>query len=86
MIHQINNPVSVKLVYDHQRRFVYPQTVTWEGRTYTICKIGLHHTFRVGKVLYHTFSVASETLFFRLTLDTETLFWRLEEISDGLPD
>lgn len=86
MIHKLNAPVSVKLVYDHQSRTVFPQEVSWEGRVYLIIKIGLHHTFRAGRTLYHVFSVASKTLFFRLVLDTDTLLWRLEEISDGLPD
>lgn len=62
-----------------------PKWVKWKNRIYKIEKIGLHHSFRQGRVLYHAFSVASRTLFFRLVLDTETLAWRLEEISDGLP-
>lgn len=86
MIHKLNAPVSVKLFYDHKTRTVFPQEVAWEGRVYEIIKIGLHHTFRTGRTLYHVYSVASKTLFFRLVLDTDTLFWRLEEISDGLPD
>lgn len=86
MIHKLNAPVSVKLVYDHKTRTVFPQEVGWKGRVYPLIKIGLHHTFRTGRTLYHVYSAASDTLFFRLVLDTETLAWRLEEISDGLPD
>lgn len=62
-----------------------PKWVKWKNRVYKIEHIGLHHTFREGRVLYHAFSVATDTLFFRLVLDTETLNWKLEEISDGLP-
>jgi hypothetical protein len=62
-----------------------PKWVKWKNKVYQIEKIGLHHSFRQGRVLYHAFSVASRTLFFRLILDTETLSWNLEEISDGLP-
>ncbi len=61
-----------------------PAKVKWQGRVYTITKLGFHHTMRVGRVLHHIFSVATDTLFFRLNLDTETLFWTLEELSDGL--
>lgn len=86
MIHKVNDPVSVKLICDHKRKLVYPQEILWEGHKHIIKKIGLRHSSRVGKVLYHVYSVASDTLFFRLVLDTETLFWQLEEISDGLPD
>lgn len=85
MIQKISTPVSVDLVFDHRQRMVFPKEIIWEGETYPILKIGLHHTYRTGRTLFHVFSVASETLFFRLVLNTETLFWSLEEISDGLP-
>lgn len=82
MIEKISASVSVSLVYDHSQKKVFPKFVKWEGRTYEIEKIGLHHTFREGRTLYHVFSVASKTLYFRLVLNTDTLAWRLEEISD----
>lgn len=61
-----------------------PKYVVWKGRSYTISKIGLHHFFREGRVLYHVFSVVSDTLFLRLKLNTENLRWKLEEISDAI--
>jgi len=86
MIEKVSVPVSVSLSFDSKKRKVFPKWIVWNGRLYPIVKIGLHHTFRKGRVLYHVFSVVSKTLFFRLVLDTDTLHWRLEEISDGLPD
>lgn len=86
MTEKIDAPVSVNLVYDHIKRKVFPLLIKWDGKLYSIKKVGLHHTFREGKVLYHVFSVSSESLFFRLVLNTENLMWRLEEVSDGLPD
>lgn len=86
MIQRLKVPVSVDLIFDAQKRKIWPKEVIWNGRVYPIIKIGLHHTYRVGRTLYHVFSVASKTLFFRLILNTENLFWTLEEISDGLPD
>lgn len=83
MIQKISAPISVDLSFDHKERRVIPRRLVWEGQEHQIAKIGLHHTYRLGRVLYHVFSVATKTLFFRLVLDTETLFWRLEEISDG---
>lgn len=83
MLQKFSEPVSVSLVFDHTQRHVYPHGVVWNGRKYSIIKVGLHHAYRVGKTLYHVFSVESETLFFRLVLDTETLHWTLEEVSDG---
>lgn len=62
----------------------FPKWVSWKNKVYKVEKVGLHHTFREGRVLYHIFSVVTETLFMRLKLDTETLNWKLEEISDGI--
>lgn len=85
MIQKISVPVSVSLISDYQKSCVYPKAVLWNGRVYKITKVGLHHTFREGRVLFHIFSVVTDTLFFRLKLNSETLGWQLEEISDGLP-
>ena len=86
MIEKVNEPVSVNFMFDSQKRSVEPKALVWNGRLYAISKIGLHHTFRKGRTLYHVFSVASKSLFFRLVLNTESLNWKLEEISDGLAD
>jgi hypothetical protein len=86
MIQKINSPVSVGVSFDHTKARISPRWVVWDGRLHPVAKIGLHHTFREGRVLFHVFSVASKTIFFKLVLDTETLKWRLEEISDGLAD
>lgn len=86
MVEHIDAPVSVNFVFDHKKRLVYPSEIIWGDKTYKIKKIGMHHSARRGRTLYHFFSVVSDTLFFRLVLNTETLFWRLEQISDGLAD
>jgi hypothetical protein len=83
MIEKIDAPVSVNLVYDHTQKRVFPKHVKWEGKTYEILKVGLHHSFYDGKILYHIFSAVSSTLFFKLKLNTENLSWRLEEIADA---
>jgi hypothetical protein len=80
MTTKIDERVEVNLVS------AVPQWVFWRGRTYQITKIGLHHTYCEGRILYHIFSVVSQTLFFRLKFNTENLFWTLEEIDDGLPN
>ena len=86
MIEKISAPVTVGVVYDHKTRKVLPSYVIWEGKAHKINKVGLHHTFRQGRTLFHVFSVATPTLFLRLVLNTDNLSWRLEEISDGLAD
>jgi hypothetical protein len=83
MIQRIHAPISVDLVFDHTLRKVFPRFVRWEGQSHRILKIGLHHTYRQGRTLYHVFSVETATLFFRLVLDTDTLHWSVEEIADG---
>jgi hypothetical protein len=82
MMQKISCPVSVGVSFDHTKSRISPRWIVWEGRLHPISKIGLHHTFRTGRTLYHVFSVASKTLFFRLVLDTDTLKWKLEEIAD----
>ncbi len=86
MLYKLAEPVSLNLVFDAKKGNVFPRMLEWRGRSYNIIKVGLHHTYREGRVLYHVFSVASNTLFFRLVLNTENLHWKLEEISDGMPD
>jgi hypothetical protein len=82
MIQKVNSPVSVSFSFDSAKRKVAPKCVIWNNRLYPITKLGLHHTYRVGRTLHHVFSVATPTLFFRLVLNTENLHWTLEEISD----
>jgi hypothetical protein len=83
MTQRINEEISVSLSFDSKKRKVAPRWIIWNNRLYPVIKIGLHHTFREGKTLYHVFSVTSKSLFFRLVLNTENLHWRLEEIDDG---
>jgi hypothetical protein len=85
MIQKLQEPVSVWLIFDHVRRVTVPKRVLWQKRVYEVEMIGLHHQFRVGRVLYHIFSVVAGGLFFRLSLNTENLQWVLEEIADGEP-
>lgn len=60
-----------------------PRSVVWRNRDYEIKKVGLHHKYTRGKILYHVFSVATDTTFFRLVLNTNNLLWKLEEVSSG---
>lgn len=86
MVQKLSEPVSVYFSYNHTKNSLLPHWVGWRGRMHEVKKLGLHHSFRKGRTLYHVFSVASSSLFFRLLLNTENLHWKVEEISDGLPD
>lgn len=83
MLEKINEKVSANLIYDRQKGVVYPSQLFWQGKTFTIIKIGYHHLIREGRNIKHIFSVSDNSLFFKLALDTENLNWTLEEVSDG---
>ena len=74
----LNEKVTVGMVND------IPKYMIWKGRSHTITKIGLHHHYKEGNILYHIFSAVTSTLFLRLKLNTDNLLWTLEEISDGI--
>jgi hypothetical protein len=84
MTQKISSPVSVSLNFNHEKCQVFPKWILWNKRLYAVSQVGLHHTYRQGRTLYHVFSVVSQDTFFRLILNTENLHWRLEEIGDGL--
>ncbi len=86
MMQKLSAPVSVELFFDHRRRSVMPVRVVFDGREHMIQKVGLHHTFRQGRTLFHVFSAATESVFFRLVMNTDNLFWTVEEIADGETD
>lgn len=86
MRQQLKAPISVHLISDHRTGTVKPRRLSWDGQTRDIHQIGLHHTYRRGRTLFHVFGVIANGLYYRLVLDTETLLWTVEEIHDGLPD
>ena len=54
MIRKISEPVDV--VFHH-----LPISLTWSGRTYSVLKVGLHHTYRHGATCHHIFSVVAHS-------------------------
>lgn len=82
----INEKVSVATLYDRTKNLNMPVKLRWQGKTYTINKLGFHHKYRQGRTLMHVFSVSNSNLAFRLEFDSDTLTWTLKEISDGLAD
>lgn len=74
-------PVSVNLVYNHKKNRVFPVALTWDGKVRKIKSVDLHHIYRVGRILYHVFSVSTEGAFFKLVLNTDNLFWEVEEVA-----
>lgn len=56
-----------------------PYSFSWRGRKYRVSVVGMHHTIREGRRLFHIFFVSDGMTFFKLILDTETLGWKLLE-------
>ena len=81
----LQEKVTVNLVSNCRTGQVLPKHLGWRGRSYTINKTGLHHTYRSGRALIHVFSVTDGNTFFRLELNTDTRLWMLTEVSDGQP-
>ena len=86
MIQKLSESVSVSLTFDSEKRSIRPRAIIWNGRLHAVKKVGLHHKYHKGNILFHVFSVVSNNMFFRLVLNTDNLHWKLEEISDGLPN
>lgn len=85
MIQQVRMPVSVNLLYDHKKNRVIPLVLRRDGEVKKITSVDLHHFYRVGKTLFHVFSVFTEGAFFKLVLNTDTLFWEVEGVfCDGI--
>ena len=80
---KIKEPVSVSFAYDSEKQKVFPRWVVWNGKLRPVTKVGLHHTYREGRTLFHVFSVVSKGMYLRLVLNTNSLHWKLEEISVG---
>lgn len=76
----IDEAVSVQFFSNHLKRSAGPVYLYWQGRRYTIQKVGLHHTVKEGNTLMHVYSVTDDTTFFKLSFNTENLQWKLLEI------
>lgn len=84
MTQKISEPVSVKMIFDHQLGKAKPEQILWHNKIYPVTQVGLRHIVRDGRKLFHIFSLVSNATFLRLSLDTEKLSWTLEEVSDGI--
>jgi len=72
------NYVSVLFCFKSKEKKVEPLKFYLNGKEYKVSKIGLHHTFKKGEVLFHVFSVLCGDSFFKLILNSKNLFWTVE--------
>lgn len=86
MIMNINEPVSVTLIYNGDLRKIKISSLKWRNRIYAVNAIDLHHYYRKGETLLHVFSISTRDLYFRLLFNTNNLSWIVEQIADGKPE
>lgn len=84
MNNEVQEEVSVSLVFDETSKQSMPKFLEWRGRVYKITQLGLHHISRLGRTLIHHFSVSDGNTFFRLSFNTDNLHWKLEEVSQDV--
>lgn len=84
MLEKINEQVSVITVYSREKASVMPYRVRWNGKEYTMTKLGYHYKVKRGRYIHHIFTVSNTSIAFKLFFDTDTLHWWLQEVSDGL--
>ena len=80
MILQLNEKVDVVVIC---KESFLPYKIKWKNKVYQNLKLGYHHKTKIGNIIHHIFSVATDSLALRLNFDTDNLSWTLEEISDG---
>jgi hypothetical protein len=86
MIEKILERISVLSSYNRDNGEITIHKLRWNGRSYSIVKMGYHHKVRAGRNIFHVFHVNNDSLAFKLQLDTENLTWWILEVSDGNPN
>lgn len=86
MTENINEKVSIVMVYNHKTGLSMPKKIRWRNRDYLIKSLSYYHRVHQGKNIIHVFNVTDGNLDFRLSLDSENLQWTLEEIYDRSND
>ena len=84
MMQQIDEEVSVAMIFSAKKRRKTPWVVEWKNKRYLIKELGLPYYYKAGDRLFHIFEVLTQNgLHMKLKLDTLSLIWTLEAVSDG---
>jgi len=75
---KINEPINVIASFAGNK--VVPHAFTWEQKRYSIKKLNLVHSERIGRDLIYYFSVSDKANTFKLAFNPIELKWRLEEL------
>ena len=83
MYENINEQVSVLVVFGKDSHKVRPFRIKWGDRTFEITEVGYQYKYKEGTSIIHVFSATDGTNFFELKYDSEDLKWMLGRISDN---
>ena len=83
MYENINEQVSVLVVFGQGPHKVRPFRVRWHDKDYTITHVDYQYKYRAGRSMIHVFSATDGTIYFELQYDSENLKWILGRVSDG---
>ncbi|MFA5107435.1 MAG: hypothetical protein WC497_03875 [Patescibacteria group bacterium] len=82
MYEKINEPVHVLASFVGRK--ITPHAFTWGRKRYTVKRLNLVHTNRVGRELVFFFSVSDSSNTFVLSFSPSALAWKLEDLyTDG---
>ncbi|MBC7707803.1 hypothetical protein H7Y63_01110 [Polaromonas sp.] len=83
MYENINEQVSVAVIFSKGSHKVRPFKVRWNNRDFEITAVDYQYKYKEGQSLIHVFSVTDGISYFELQYDSANLKWILGRISDG---
>jgi len=78
----INQPIDVLVAFMKSR--VMPLSFSWDNHKYSIEKVNMTYSRRIGRTLCHIFAVTASNSYFKLCFNTEKNKWILEEAYYGI--
>jgi hypothetical protein len=79
MIEKANEPIDVLVAF--MKNKVMPLSFKWNMKKYSIDKVNMIYSGRVGRSKWYYFAVSCKSDFFKLGFNTENNKWFLEEAS-----
>lgn len=81
MLEQINQQIEVLVAF--MKGKVLPLSFSWNSRKYSISKVNLIHSEKIGQNKWYYFSVSAGEDYFQLGFDTGKNQWILKEAYYG---
>ncbi len=82
MITNIDNPIKVGVIFEHQGS-VRPVWFVWKGRRYDIREVTYSWAHREGAGLVQNFAVSDGVNLFQISYYRNESAWRLTAVEDG---